>query len=385
LTARSDSLRVEAPENRVLGNLLVAGGGTGGHLYPGIAVADEWCARAPENRVLFVGTDKAFEKNALTRAGYPHRAIVSAGIKGLGLWRRIKAAALVPVGMLQSAFILIRFRPSVVLGVGGYSSGPVTLTAWIMRIPVVLHEQNSIPGITNRLMAGRARRVYVSFPDTQFGNTEAAPVLTGNPVRTGFTDPGESDEPDTDYFGVLVIGGSQGAHAINAAVIDALAHLPETAHARFVHQTGAADETMVRKAYAEAGYSHEVSAFFHDMPARYRQADLVICRAGATTIAEVTAMGRAAVFIPFPHAADNHQVVNAGRLVDRQAAEMIEEHEVNGQLLAARMVHYMTRPDARQNMADNARRLGNPMAAVSIIDDITQTVLPPAQHEDKRA
>jgi UDP-N-acetylglucosamine--N-acetylmuramyl-(pentapeptide) pyrophosphoryl-undecaprenol N-acetylglucosamine transferase len=367
-----------APTPRVLGNLLVAGGGTGGHLFPGIAVADEWCARSPENRVLFAGTGKAFEKDALGRAGYPHRAIVSAGIKGLGLWRKIKAAAMVPVGMLQSAVMIIRFRPSVVLGVGGYSSGPVTLAAWLMRIPVVLHEQNSIPGITNRLMAGRARRVYTSFPDTHFAARGVRPVITGNPVRSGFARADMAEESASGSFRVLVIGGSQGAHAINVAVIDSLAHLPAPEKIHFVHQTGPSDEAMVQDAYGAAGVPHEASAFFHDMPARYRQADLVICRAGATTIAEVTAMGRAVIFIPFPHAADNHQVVNAGRLVERQAAEMIEEHEVDGAILASRVAYYMAHPDRRQRMADNARALGHPEAAAAIVDDIAREVLTPA-------
>ena len=377
MTATQDRPVDASPTPPVLGNLLIAGGGTGGHLFPGIAVADEWCARSPENRVLFAGTDKAFEKDALGRAGYPHRAIVSAGIKGLGLWRKIKAAAMVPVGMMQSAVIIMRYRPTVVLGVGGYSSGPVTLAAWLMRIPVVLHEQNSIPGITNRLMAGRARRVYVSFPDTHFAAPDVRPVITGNPVRSGFVTPGMAEEPADGSFRVLVIGGSQGAHAINTAVIDSLGHLPASKEMHFVHQTGPADEAMVQDAYDAAGVPHEASAFFHDMPERYRRADLVICRAGATTIAEVTAMGRAVIFVPFPHAADNHQVVNASRLVERQAAEMIEEKEVDGVLLASRMAHYMAHPERRQQMADNARALGHPDAAAAIVDDIAREVLTP--------
>jgi UDP-N-acetylglucosamine--N-acetylmuramyl-(pentapeptide) pyrophosphoryl-undecaprenol N-acetylglucosamine transferase len=356
--------------------LAIAGGGTGGHLFPGIAIAREWLGRNPENRVLFVGTDRAFEKRILAESGFVHASITAAGIKGLGLFKKIRAAGRIPRGILQAVGILARFRPHVVLGVGGYSSGPVALAAWLRRIPVVLHEQNLLPGITNRLLARIARRIYLSFAQTRLPRGKARTLLTGNPVRAEFlSGGGEKRSPDKP-FTVLVSGGSQGAHGINAAVCAALERLKKPKALFFIHQTGESDHKKVAEAYDRQGIPSEVKPFFSDMAARYHRADLVICRAGATTVAEISAMGKAVIFVPFPFAADNHQVLNARTLADEEAALMVEEKDLDGTLLAGWIDHFFENPGELDRMAALAAAKGKPAAAGTIVDDIYALLTP---------
>jgi len=364
-----------APGNRPL-RLAIAGGGTGGHLFPGIAIAKEWLDRNPENRVLFVGTDRPFEKKILAESGFAHASITAAGLKGLGLFKKIRALGRIPRGIAQAAGILARFGPHVVLGVGGYSSGPVALAAWLRRTPVVLHEQNLLPGITNRLLTRFARRIYLSFGQTRLARGQAKTLLTGNPVRAEFlSGSGRKDSPKRP-FTVLVSGGSQGAHGINTAVCAALDDLKNPAGLFFMHQTGATDEQEVAAAYTRHAIRSEVRPFFYDMAARYHAADLIICRAGATTVAEVTAMGKAVIFVPFPFAADNHQVLNARTLVDDGAALMIEEKDLDGQILAGWIDHYYAHPAELDRMAALAATKGNPDAAGMIVDDIYTLLAP---------
>lgn len=355
-------------------HLLIAGGGTGGHLFPGVAVADEWCRRFGPGRVLFVGTGRPFERDVLDRAGYPHHSITASGVKGLGWRRKCKAMAAVPIGIMQSMEIIRRWQPGAVVAVGGYSSGPVALAAWLLRVPVVLHEQNTIAGITNRLLAPLARRVYVSFPRTRISAAPEKMRHTGNPVRRGFTPSQWQPFDPNQAFTVLVIGGSQGARGINQAVADMLRELPEPRMYRFIHQTGAADEERIRQAYDQAGVCGNVAAFFHDMPRFYKEADILVCRAGATTIAELTAVGCAAILVPFPWAADNHQVVNAAALVTAGAAEMIEERELDAKRLAGRLHMYRSQPEALMRLRTNAARLGRPAAASAIVDDMLSVI-----------
>ncbi len=354
------------------GRLVIAGGGTGGHLFPGIAVAEAFMARHSKNRVLFIGTDKPFEKRVLAAAGFDHAVVSAAGIKGLGLWRKCRAMAAVPRAMIQAAGIMAGFNPSAVLCVGGYSAGPVAAAARISGILVALHEQNRLPGITNRLVARFAGRIYLSFADTVLPGPERQ-VLTGNPVRRGFLEP--APEPSArvaNRFYLLVVGGSQGAHGINRAMTAALGRLERPDALFLVHQTGATDLAEVTAAYAEAGIEGEVMAFIEDIPVHYRRADLVVCRAGATTVAELTAMGRPALFVPFPQAADNHQVVNAQALVAAGAADMIEEKDISGEILAERIDSFRRSPERLREMAAAAARLGLPDAAERIVDDMAR-------------
>jgi UDP-N-acetylglucosamine--N-acetylmuramyl-(pentapeptide) pyrophosphoryl-undecaprenol N-acetylglucosamine transferase len=267
-----------------------------------------------------------------------------------------------------------------VIGVGGYAAGPVCLAARLLGLPVCLQEQNSLPGITNRLLARIAQRIYTSFSESH-GHFPAEKVrLIGNPVREEIIAIRCQMPQRAPHrpFTVLVAGGSQGARSINTAVIDMLPHIDEPASLQLIHQCGSDDLDRLRQAYATAGISARVEAFFSDMDRQYAQADLVICRAGATTVAELTCIGLPAIFIPFPHAADNHQEINAGWVVSADAGEMIIETDLTGRDLWQRIRHLRDTPRRREAMAERARALGRPEAAAAIVADIVDHVLPQA-------
>jgi UDP-N-acetylglucosamine--N-acetylmuramyl-(pentapeptide) pyrophosphoryl-undecaprenol N-acetylglucosamine transferase len=364
-------------------DIVIAGGGTGGHLFPGIALAEEIRRERPESRVLFVSRGNEFERGALSRAGFALAPISAEGFKGRGAWHQLRALSRLPRGVLQSARVLKDFGPQLVVGLGSYSAAPVVAAAWLMRVPIALCEQNTLPGITNRALAPLADRIYTSFERTQ-GRFDPRKVLwTGNPLRRelvaaaaerlSWPPAGAARE----RFTVLVIGGSQGAHSINTAVVAAVERLVDDGRLFFIHQTGAADEQMVRDAYRRLGVAGRVQAFYEDMTALYRQADLVLCRAGATTVAEITALGKAAVFVPFPHAADDHQRLNALRLSEQGAAEMIADAELSGPLLCARIRHFMAHPQELRALAETAARQGRPDAARRIVEDCLRLVTGP--------
>jgi UDP-N-acetylglucosamine--N-acetylmuramyl-(pentapeptide) pyrophosphoryl-undecaprenol N-acetylglucosamine transferase len=356
--------------------IVIAGGGTGGHLFPGIAMAQEFMTGNPNNRLLFVGTGKPFETTALSKAGFAHKRITSEGIKGRGLWNQTKSILKIPKGIFESVMILKRFRPDLVIGVGGYSAGPLVAGAWLLGIKIVLHEQNILPGITNRILSRLADRIYVSFDDIPTGFNPKKVLYTGNPVRREILQfaknqkVGEIDDSTQQrHFAILILGGSQGAHSINMALLDAIDKIKDKDKIFFIHQTGLNDETIVKNAYELYGVSCRVQAFFNDMARQYQKADLVICRAGATTVAEIKAVGKGAIFIPFPFAADNHQVLNARSLEKAGAAEMILEKDLNGNALAERINFYASSPDTLRQMASRARDLSRPDAAAVIVDD----------------
>ncbi len=362
-------------------NIVIAGGGTGGHLFPGIAIAQEFMDRHPETRALFVSTGRPLELEILARAGFPHRKINVEGIKGRGRFARMRALAKIPGSMWQAWGILRQFAPDLVVGVGGYSSGPVVLAAHMGGIPCVLQEQNILPGITNRILARWADRIYISFEETQFRTRKAAVRWTGNPVRreiAAAAGGGRRCRHGERPFQLLVLGGSQGAHSVNAAVVAAVGHLGDIGRIHVVHQTGVQDEGMVRSAYERQGASADVRAFFDDMPERYRQADLIVCRAGATTVAEISAVGKPAIFIPFPFAADNHQVLNARTLASAGAAEILQEKNLDGPLLAERVRRLVRDPGLLAGMAACAGRMGRPDAAAEIVDDCYKLLAGPA-------
>lgn len=354
-------------------NILIAGGGTGGHLFPGIAIARAFLKRNAENRILFVGTDRPFETKILATEGFDHLSIPASGIKGLGLFKKIKALFKLPGALIHSAGIIKGFQPDLVIGVGGYSSGPVALAAWMKGRIIVVQEQNILPGVTNRLISRFARRIHVSFGESLIYFPKRKPLLTGNPVRECILAARErrlaADKKTDDRFTLMVAGGSQGAHRVNMAAIEALSLLSNKAAWHVIHQTGDQDEVMVRNAYESLGLSARVQAFYTDMDVQYEQADLIICRAGATSIAEITAMGLASILIPFPYAADDHQVKNAVSLVNKGAAEMITEECLSGAFLADRLMHYRNHPEERMMMAENSEAFGKPGAAEDIVDD----------------
>jgi len=359
--------------------VVIAGGGTGGHLFPGIAVAEEIRARSRRNQVLFISRGSELERSVLARAGFPLEAITVEGFKGRSLWHQFRVLCLLPRGLFQAIRRLRVFRPDVVIGLGSYSAGPVVAAAWLLRTPIALCEQNTLPGITNRLLSRLADRVFISFKQTGGGLDPHKVLWTGNPLRREIAAAActRASRQEREEFTVLVIGGSQGAHAINLAVAAALERLGGRERLFFIHQTGAADEQWVRAAYRRAGIAASVQAFFDDMAAAYRQADWVICRAGATTVAEISALGKAAVFIPFPHAADNHQRLNARCLVEAGAAEMIDESQLSAEWLAERIGFYASHPEVLARLGEQAARLGKPDAARRVVDECYRLV---AQH-----
>jgi UDP-N-acetylglucosamine--N-acetylmuramyl-(pentapeptide) pyrophosphoryl-undecaprenol N-acetylglucosamine transferase len=357
--------------------IVIAGGGTGGHLFPGIAIAQEFLARNPENRVLFVGTKRPFEISILSETGFEHKTITAEGFKGRGVWNQMVSISKIPMGVIESILILKRFKADLVVGVGGYSAGPLVVGAWLLGINTVLHEQNILPGITNRILSRFADRIYVSFKETKAGLDPKKIRVTGNPVRKEIRqsarvgkDIHTADLRERRPFTILILGGSQGAHSINMAVLEAIESMMEDKGAYFfVHQTGADDEIRVKRVYQEQGVPCEVRAFFKDMGRQYEKTDLIICRAGATTVAEVKTIGKAVIFIPFPFAADDHQVLNARSLVDEGAAEMILEKDLTGNALAERIKFYAANPDDLYKMAARAGELGRVDAAAAIVDD----------------
>ncbi len=355
--------------------IVMAGGGTGGHLFPAIAIADSFLKKNPRNTVLFVSTGSTFERAVLTEHGFRLECITAEGIKGKGIRHQLRAIFRLPKGVMEALRILRKFVPDLVIGVGSYASGPLILAAWILRIPIVLHEQNIQPGITNRILFPLAARVHVSFPNTRFKIHSPKIRFSGNPIRNNiqecaarFISPEPGAVTTRSPFTIGIFGGSQGAHAINEAVIQALSRFKEYGY-HFIHQTGQSDEKMVQDAYLHHGISCTVRSFFQDMTVCYQQADLMICRSGATTVAEIMAIGKPTIFVPFPHASDNHQVLNAGLLVQSRAAEMILERDLTGSVLAERILFLASNPVLLGQMAFRARKLGNPFAARTIVDD----------------
>ena len=355
--------------------VVIAGGGTGGHLFPGIAIAREFMARNSATRIIFVSTGNRLEKAVLSKAGFDLRSIQVAGIKGRGVWNQIKSVLKIPGATLAAMGLLKNFSPDLTIGLGSYSAGPVVIGAWLMRIPIAIHEQNILPGITNRILGRFADRIYISFENTKSRLNPKKVHWTGNPVRQELLESAArpEDGPAQDNrqgrFTVLIIGGSQGAHRINMAMIGALEHFQNDERLHFVHQTGEADEAAVGDAYRKNRVSAEVQSFFDNMARQYRRADLIICRAGATTVAEITALGKAAIFIPFPFAADNHQVLNAADLASDGAAEIVLEEQLSSNLLAEKIEDYRDHPQTLEDMAARARRHGKPEAARNIVDD----------------
>lgn len=357
--------------------VVIAGGGTGGHLYPGIAVARELLARRPDAEVSFAGTAQGIEARVVPREGFPLDVIRSSGVKGKTLLDRARGAALVPLSLAGAWRIVSARRPSIVIGVGGYSSGPVVLVASLRGVPTMLLEQNAVPGLTNRLLSRVVQAAAVTFDSTQafFG---AKAFVSGNPVRPEFfaaSGPHQESALDdqTSVTRVLVFGGSQGAHAINVAMVEAAPELAAGgSHLRLVHQTGERDVEMVRTAYRQAGLQADVEPFLYDMGRQLGQADVIVCRAGATTLAEITAAGKAAVLIPLPTATDDHQRRNAEALAVAGAAELLLQRDLTGPVIAARVLALAGDRARRQRMSAAARSLARPDAARVIVERALQ-------------
>lgn len=346
--------------------VVMAGGGTGGHLYPGIAVARELIARRPDTVVTFAGTAQGVESKVLPREGFTLDLLRSAGLKGRSLGARARGFGLLPLSAVDAWRILSRRSPDLVVGVGGYSSGPVVLLAALRGIPTLLLEQNALPGVTNRLLAHVVKAAAVTFESTLsfFGRRG---FVAGNPVRPEFFAAAQTDTR-ADRARVLIFGGSQGAHAINMAMVAAAPRLAAAVGLDVTHQTGERDLELVRRAYGQAGLQARVEPFLFAMADEMKRADVIVCRGGATTIAEFTAAGRAAIVIPLPTAADDHQRRNAQVLAEAGAADVIDERELDGEVLAARLIALARDSTRRDAIARAARRFARPDAAKVIVD-----------------
>src|SRR5437660_5993806 len=352
--------------------LLIAGGGTGGHVFPSLAIAQEWLSRANEREVVLWGTQRGIEMKLVPQAGLPLETLRVAGLKGKGGATLVKNLAMLGSGLTDALAVLRKHKPVAAFGVGGYAAGPMLLATWLRGIPNVIFEPNAEPGFTNKVLARMSRRIATGYPITaeKFGKKA---VLTGNPVRAEFFSiaPRKPEKP----FRILITGGSQGALPINRTVVDAMDRLAaRKSELSVVHQTGERDYNAVRTAYARREFaSAEVVPFLSNMAERFAWADLIVCRAGAITAAELAAAGRAAIFIPFGRATDSHQLRNAQEMVKAGAGKLIAEPELTPERLAKEIFSLLDHPADIEDLASRARSLGKPNAAHDIVD-LIQTV-----------
>ena len=347
--------------------VVFAAGGTGGHLFPAIAVAGELRRRHPDATIVFVGGTRGLETRLVPAAGFPLRTLPVAGLKGTKLFARIVASGAAALAVFRCSGWFLARRPDLVVGAGGYASGPAVLAAWLLRVPTMLMEQNHFPGATNRWLAPRADAVCVPSQAAQ-ARLGGIGLVTGNPVRPEFAAIGPS--PNEERLGLLVFGGSRGARSINRAVVAALPRLAAmTPPPRIVHQTGPEESEAVARAYAaHPGLTADVRPFLDDMSQRLAAADLIVCRAGATTLAELAAAGRPAILVPYPFASDDHQRANAEAVRDAGAAVMIEDRAFDGPRCAEEIAGLAIDRPRRDRMAAAARTLARPDAAERIAD-----------------
>lgn len=339
--------------------ILIMAGGTGGHVFPALAVARMLRAQGVE--VVWLGTRQGLEARVVPAAGFPVAWVRVRGLRGKALAQRLQAPFMLALALLQSCWVLLKLRPAAVLGMGGFVTGPGGLMAWLLRRPLVIHEQNSVAGMTNRWLAPLARQVLAAFPGALPGARH-----TGNPVRA---DIAALPAPETRLAGhagaprLLVLGGSLGAQALNESLPAALARLPETLRPEVWHQTGPRHLEAGRAAYAAAGVTARVEAFVDDMAAAYGWADLVVCRAGALTVAELAAAGIGAILVPYPHAVDDHQTGNARYLAEQGAALLLPQMELDAARLAVLLGELLGDRERLLDMARRARALAQPDAA----------------------
>lgn len=346
---------------------MIAAGGTGGHIYPGIAIAKEILRRDAESEVLFVGTARGLETKIVPDNGFQLALIHSAGLKNVGFAGKVKGMMVLPRSFVEAFKILREFKPDVVVGAGGYVAGPVLLTAYFLRYPTLVMDSNALPGFTNRRLAAFIDKAALTFEDAlpYFGKKG---VVTGNPVRREFFD--IADKEPGDVLNVLIFGGSQGSRAINNAMVDALKHLKaKGSPIQLMHQTGEADFELVKAAYIENDWQNvEIRPYISNMVEAFANADVIISRAGATTCAEVAAAGKAALMIPLPTAADDHQRKNAEALVRNGAARMIVQKELTGEALAEELNALSTDKAGLRTMGEAARKMARPDAAEATVD-----------------
>ena len=352
--------------------VVIAAGGTGGHLFPGIAVAREFVARH-QAAVTFLTTPKAVTTQILERYGLAWEVVSARALKGEGLLSRSRTLIGVPGAVLAARARLKALNPHLVLGMGGHSSGPAGVAAWLLGIPLALHEQNAIPGATNRYLSRLAQKIFVSFPASRDFFPRGRSLWTGNPIRPEFFEPGEPRA--VSPFTVLITGGSQGAHDLNMAVLAGLPWLADLKdRLAFLHLTGEADREAVAAGYREHGFAAEVAAFSQEMPDLMRRAHLLVCRAGASTLAELAGVGRAAILVPYPFAANNHQEFNARFLTAAGAGEIILNKDFTGEAFAGKINRFLTEPEHLANLEAASRQLARPEAAKEIVEGCLELI-----------
>jgi UDP-N-acetylglucosamine--N-acetylmuramyl-(pentapeptide) pyrophosphoryl-undecaprenol N-acetylglucosamine transferase len=359
----------------VKGVLMIAGGGTGGHIYPAIAIAREYLSRDPERRAIFVGTEKGLEKTIVPKAGFPLEFIDVGGLKGKGGLDLIRNILRVPKGLIQAWRLVGKHQPSVVLGVGGYSSGPVLLAAWLRGVPTIIHEANAFPGLANRSVAKFVTAVAVAFADALPRLKRPDGVVTGNPIRAEFFTAGRRGAGGTAGGAaapqrLLIFGGSQGSRILNDTMTGALLFLARLKDSlEIVHQTGPNEHEKVQKAYRESAFANAtVVPYLDPIVDQMAAADLVVCRAGAMTIGELSATGRAAILVPFAAATNNHQELNA-RVVERAGgAVVITEPELSPERLASVITEIVNDPERAYRMGNASKTLALPAATKNIVD-----------------
>jgi UDP-N-acetylglucosamine--N-acetylmuramyl-(pentapeptide) pyrophosphoryl-undecaprenol N-acetylglucosamine transferase len=342
--------------------VLIMAGGTGGHVFPALAVAAELSARGVA--IAWLGTARGLESRVVPEAGYRLETMRVSGLRGKGVLRLLLAPFMLSLALWQALVIQLRLRPRAVLGMGGFAAGPGGVIAWLLRRPLLIHEQNSVAGMTNRWLAPLARTVMVAFPSSL--PAKLNPLHTGNPVRVAITQvpaPVERFATRNGALRVLVIGGSLGASALNETVPAAVMQLASAGALQLHHQTGKDDVEMVRAAYVQQGVDARVEAFVEDMAAAYAWADLVVCRSGALTVAELAVVGVASVLVPYPYATDDHQTGNARFLADAGAAILMPQSTLSADSLAGLLADFLQQRDLLRDMADRAHELALPDAA----------------------
>ena len=352
--------------------LIITGGGTGGHLFPGISLAQAMMQSYPDCEVLYIGTERKVDKTALADLGFKVMTIKSQGIKGKSLAAKVSALFQQPSALFEAARIIRHFKPDLVFGVGGYVTVPVILAARFLGVTTCIHEQNSIPGLANKLLGHLTNRIFVSLPGSEKYFPASKTVLSGNPVRSLIVkaakrmDHKEFHDPLT----LLILGGSQGARRLNSLVLEATEEslIQLAPKPNIIHQTGVDDEIHVRTKYSELGIKARVEAFFNDMAEIYSHADLVISRAGATTLAELTVFHKPVILVPYPYAADNHQEINGRYLVQAGGGLMFKQSELDGKKLGKEIRRLLTDRKLLAEMAANSGKIAKPEATETIIN-----------------
>lgn len=350
--------------------LLIAGGGTGGHVFPALAIAREWLARGKEREVVLVGTERGMEMKLVPQAGLPLETLRVAGLKGKAGATFLKNLAMLAPAMWDARRVLRKHKPIAAFGVGGYAAGPMLLATWLGRVPNIIFEPNAEPGLTNKLLACISKRIATGYEiSAQAWGRKA--IVTGCPVRAEFFSslPRKPENP----LRLLITGGSQGALPINRVFVDAMDRLAaRKSELSIVHQTGERDYDAVRTAYARREILAEVVPFLTNMPERFAWADVIVCRAGAITAAEVAAAGRAAIFIPFGRATDSHQLRNAQEMAHAGAGRLITEPELSAEKLTTEVFSLLDHPQEVEKLSSNARALARPDATRRIVNLIEE-------------